>query len=223
LSDTNLPRRRQMVDEQLRARGIRDERVLAAMEQVPREAFVPPEHAAEAFSDRAVPLAFEQTVSQPYMVAAMTALLDLRPEHSVLEIGTGSGYQTAILARLARFVYTIERLAPLQAEARDRLESLGIHNVFYKVGDGSEGWPEESPFDRILVTAGAPHVPPALLEQLAEGGKLVIPVGGDADQTLTVIECIQGRFVETPGFPCRFVKLIGRQGWSDQPPPQEPP
>jgi protein-L-isoaspartate(D-aspartate) O-methyltransferase len=207
-----------MVDEQIRARGLKDERVLRVMEAMPRERFLPPEQAEHAFTDAAVPIGSGQTLSQPYMVAAMTAQLDPQPQHRVLEIGTGSGYQTAILARLAREVYTIERIGPLQDAARQLLVSLGIENVRYKVGDGTQGWPEEAPFDGIIVTAGAPEVPKPLVEQLVDGGRLVIPVGGLEEQTLTTIVRRGGRTIEMPGFSCRFVKLIGQQGW---PEPQE--
>jgi protein-L-isoaspartate(D-aspartate) O-methyltransferase len=208
--------RRQMVDEQIRSRGIRDPRVLEAMEQVPRERFVPPENRDEAFNDRALPIAWNQTISQPYMVAVMTDCLKLEPHHRVLEIGTGSGYQTAILARLAAEVYTIERISPLVDSARELLISLGVENVRYRCGDGSLGWPEAAPFDRIIVTAGAPRVPEALPRQLAEGGRLVIPVGGEQKQTLIIVESIRGRIVEHPRLGCRFVKLIGDQAWREQ-------
>ena len=149
------------------------------------------------------------------MVASMTACLDLQPSHRVLEIGTGSGYQTALLARLAREVFTIERWPALLESARSRLRGLDIHNVQYRVGDGTTGWPEAAPFDRLLVTAGAPEIPPALVDQLVEGGLLVIPVGDASDQILTVIEKRAGRTIERPQFPCRFVKLIGTQGWDE--------
>lgn len=204
-----------MVDEQIRRRGVKDERVLAAMETVPRELFVPGAQLDAALSDRALPIDCGQTISQPFMVAAMTALLKIRPEHRVLEIGTGSGYQTAVLAQLAGHVFTIERVADLQAAARRLLSSLDVTNVSYRVGDGTEGWPYEAPFDGIIVTAAAPEVPPPLRAQLAEGGRLVIPVGGEHEQILTVVEREQGRFRESPQFPCRFVKLIGRAGWEE--------
>jgi len=205
-----------MVAEQIRARRITDPRVLEAMERVPRERFVSPESVAEAFSDRALPIACGQTISQPYIVAAMTAQLELQSGHRVLEVGTGSGYQTAILACLARHVYTIERVEPLQTAARELLASLGIDNVSYRIGDGSAGWPEAAPFDCIIVTAGAPDIPQPLERQLADGGRLVIPVGAADEQTLTVLERIGNRTREKPQFPCRFVKLIGREAWPDK-------
>jgi len=157
--------------------GIRDRRVLAAVERVPREAFVPPElrHVAEA--DAPLPIGSGQTISQPYVVAYMTAALQLGGDERVLEVGTGSGYQTAVLAGLAREVFTVEILPELAAAARERLAALDCHNVRFRVGDGGLGWPEEAPFDRILVTAAAPAVPPALLDQLAPGGRLILPVG----------------------------------------------
>jgi protein-L-isoaspartate(D-aspartate) O-methyltransferase len=213
--DPSIVARRRMIFEQIHSRGIKDPRVLAAMEFVPREEFVPASTPEAALSDRALPIDCGQTISQPYMVASMTALLDVRPEHRVLEIGTGSGYQTAILAHLAGQVYTVERLPDLLEAARGRLERLGFSHVAYRLGDGTAGWPEEAPFDRILVTAGAPEPPRSLVEQLVEGGRLVIPVGGEKDQTLTLLEKLAGRIRETPQFSCRFVKLIGREGWSE--------
>jgi protein-L-isoaspartate(D-aspartate) O-methyltransferase len=213
-ADPYLAERQRMVDEQIRRRGIGDPRVLRVMELTPRERFVAPQASGQAFADQALPIECRQTISQPYMVAAMTTLLRVQPHHRVLEIGTGSGYQTAVLAQLCQTVYTVERLPLLTETAHATLHELGIHNVVYRVGDGTLGWPEEAPFDRIIVTAGAPpEIPPALLEQLAEGGRLVIPVGGETDQILTAVDRVQGRFHEHPQFPCRFVKLIGRQGW----------
>lgn len=214
-ADLRFPERRQMVDEQIRARGIDDERVVRTMEEIPRERFLPPGQARYAFADAAVNIGQGQTISQPYMVAAMTAQLDPRPHHRVLEIGTGSGYQTAILARLAREVYSVERIASLQDAARAVLESLGIENVRYRIGDGTQGWPEAAPFDGIIVTAGAPKVPKPLVDQLGELGRLVIPVGRHDEQTLTTIVRRGDRTIEMPGFACRFVKLIGREGWSE--------
>jgi len=204
-----------MVQTQIRARGITDPRVLEAMETVPRERFVLPEDAADAFTDRALSIACGQTISQPYMVASMTDALHAQPHHRVLEIGTGSGYQAAILARLAAHVYTIERLAPLQEDAERLLKVLGYTNISYRVGDGSLGWPEEAPFDGIIVTAGAPRIPQALIDQLADGGRLVIPVGDTIEQTLTIVERTGDRTREMPQYPCRFVRLLGQQGWSE--------
>jgi len=204
-----------MVQTQIRARGITDPRVLEAMETVPRERFVLPEDAADAFTDRALSIACGQTISQPYMVASMTDALHAQPHHRVLEIGTGSGYQAAILARLAAHVYTIERLAPLQEDAERLLKVLGYTNISYRVGDGSLGWPEEAPFDGIIVTAGAPRIPQALIDQLADGGRLVIPVGDTIEQTLTIVERTGDRTREMPQYPCLFVRLLGQQGCSE--------
>lgn len=186
------------------------------MGTVPREAFVPPRCEAVAYRDRALPLSSGQTISQPYMVAAMTEALGLEPDDRVLEIGTGSGYQTAILAEIAGEVYTVERLDSLSADARRTLEELGYGNVHFKVGDGTLGWPEEAPFDAILVTAASPDVPPPLFRQLeAEGGRLVIPVGTRGLQTLERV-VRRGDETETEELmSCRFVPLLGEEGWSD--------
>lgn len=205
--------RHRMIEDQLRPRGIRDERVLAVMAELPREQFVGSMCQHDSYCDRALPITEGQTISQPFMVASMTQLLRLDPAHTVLEIGTGSGYQTAVLARLAGHVDTIERIGVLQAEARGRLEGMGITNVTYQVGDGTKGWPEHAPYDRIIVTAGAPHTPPPLIDQLAENGRLVIPVGSRSEQTLTVLERREGRILEKPLYACRFVQLLGDEGW----------
>ncbi len=205
-----------MVEEQLRARGIRDERVLGVMADLPRERFVPASMRVQAYEDGALGVGEGQTISQPYIVALMTAELAVKPDDRVLEVGTGTGYQTAVLARLARRVYTIERLSGLARAAASTLKSLGIVNVETRVGDGSLGWPEESPFDRIIVTAGAPTVPQTLLGQLADGGVLVAPVGEHAAQRLVRVRRRGRTFHETPGLGCRFVKLIGGEGWPDE-------
>ncbi len=210
-----------MVAEQISSRGIEDLRVLAAMEEVPRELFVPSEKRDGAFSDAALPIACGQTISQPYIVAYMTACLAVEPHHRVLEIGTGSGYQTAVLARLAGEIYTIERVGALLTAARSLLDSLGASNVRYREGDGSLGWPEFAPFDRIMVTAAAPRVPQSLVQQLCDGGRLVIPVGGESQQTLTLVRLENGRVIETPRLPVRFVKLYGNQAWSADTKPAE--
>ncbi|MCK6484855.1 MAG: protein-L-isoaspartate(D-aspartate) O-methyltransferase [Phycisphaerae bacterium] len=206
--------RRIMLDRHLRARGISDERLLAVMADLPRERFVPPQLAASAYADSALPIDHGQTISQPYIVALMTEQLHPRPDHRVLEIGTGSGYQAAVLARLCAHVFTIERIAELSDAAAARLRDLGLNNVTYRVGDGTMGWPEEAAFDGIIVTAGAPHVPAALTQQLALGGRLVVPVGGDAEQSLRVLQRRPGRIIEDRSVPCRFVRLIGADGWS---------
>jgi protein-L-isoaspartate(D-aspartate) O-methyltransferase len=206
--------RERMVATQIAARGISDERVLEAMRDVPRHRFVPEHVQRDAYGDRPLPIGEGQTISQPYMVASMTAALGVRDTDSVLEIGTGSGYQTAILARLARRVVTIERLASLSAHAAGVLASLSISNVLPVVGDGSEGYPPEAPYDRILVTAGAPSIPPALKAQLAAVGRLVIPVGPSGYQQLTIVDREGTIYQIRSGEACVFVPLIGRQGWT---------
>jgi len=189
--------------------------VLEAMRRVPRELFVPDSLQREAYDDRALPIGPGQTISQPYIVAYMTAELDVKPEHTVLEIGTGTGYQAAILAHLARTVYTIECDAGLSARAQERLTALNITNVHCSVGDGSLGQPEAAPFDRIIVTAGCPHTPQALLDQTADDGLIVLPVGPADTQTLLRFRRQARGTTETPLIPCRFVKLVGQQAWQD--------
>ncbi len=204
-----------MVESQIARRGIRDERVLEAMRAIPRERFLPPDQIAHAYEDRALLVRLGQTISQPYIVALMTESLRLSPDHRVLEVGTGTGYQTAILATLAGQVFTIERIEELAVSVPKRLEDLGLENVSFRTADGSVGWPEEAPFDRITVTAAAPRVIPALVNQLAEGGRLVIPVGDEETQRLTVVERHQGTTVERPSIAVRFVKLIGTSGFPE--------
>ncbi len=189
--------------------GIRSPSVLAVMGRVPRERFVPEGVRHLAYADRALPIACDQTISQPYIVALMTEALALKGGERVLEIGTGSGYQTAVLAELAGEVISIERHEPLSQEAARVLEELGYKNVQLIVGDGTLGWPEGAPYDRILVAAAAAHVPPALEEQLAEGGTLVIPVGPAQQQTLEAYRKVGGRLVAEPLSGCRFVPLVG--------------
>jgi protein-L-isoaspartate(D-aspartate) O-methyltransferase len=202
-----------MVHGQLTSRGIRDARVLDAMRRVPRDAFVPRESRGLAYTDRALPIAGGQTISQPYMVALMTEALELQPADRVLEVGTGSGYQAAILGELAARVTTIERHAELADGARATLASLGYANVTVVVGDGSRGWPEGAPYDAILVAAGSPRVPPSLTTQLADGGRLVVPVGPREHQTLTLVRRVGGQLVEATREGCVFVPLIGEEGW----------
>jgi len=205
--------RKTMVEGQLRARGIKNEKVLAAMLNVPRHAFVPEELKTSAYDDCPLPIGEGQTISQPYMVAAMTEYLEVEKKHRVLEIGTGSGYQTAILAELAGMVYTVERIGTLQKRAKEILDKLGYDNVEYLLGDGTLGWPEESPFDRIIVTAGAPRVPQPLKDQLKENGIIIIPVGGNFGQDLTKVVRKNGAFKETSLMACIFVRLMGKEGW----------
>ena len=202
-----------MVSEQLRGRGIRDERLLAAMGKVPRERFIAPEYAREAYADSPLPIGEGQTVSQPYMVAAMVEALEVHSSDRVLEVGTGTGYEAAVLADLAAEVWTIERHAELADQARQILLQLGYENVHVICGDGSLGLPEQAPFDKIVVAAGAPQAPPSLLAQLAEGGVLVVPVGNRVDQQLQVMRKVAGEIITTRHVLCCFVPLVGAEGW----------
>lgn len=205
--------RERMVEEQLARRGITDARVLEAMGRVPRHRFVEEALRDRAYGDHPLPIGEGQTISQPHVVATMTQLLRLRGPEKVLEVGTGSGYQTAILATLARRVCSVERLMGLAIRARRILEELGYTNAVVKTADGTYGWADEAPFDRILVTAGAPALPGPLIQQLAEGGRLVAPVGGPQSQVLQVVEKVDGHLrISTEG-DCAFVKLVGRYGW----------
>ena len=206
-------RRARMVEDQLRGRGIRDERVLAAMGKVPRERFVAPEYAREAYADSPLPIGEGQTVSQPYMVAAMVEALEVHPSDRLLEVGTGTGYEAAVLAELAAEVWTIERHAELADKASETLEELGYGNVHVICGDGSLGLPEQAPFDKIVVAAGAPQAPPSLIAQLAEGGVVVVPVGNRVDQQLQVARKVGGQMVTTRHVQCCFVPLVGAEGW----------
>ncbi len=204
-----------MVKTQLIPRGIKDQRVLDAMLKVPRHLFVEEALRGEAYNDHPLPIGHKQTISQPYIVALMTQALELKgPEHT-LEIGTGSGYQTAILAELCEKVYTVERIRPLLEQARKKLWELGYTNILFKAFDGTLGWEEYAPFDAIIVTAGAPRVPQPLLDQLADGGRLVIPVGGKFSQDLIKITKKNGDIVQKNLGGCRFVDLIGVHGWKD--------
>jgi protein-L-isoaspartate(D-aspartate) O-methyltransferase len=226
--------RHRMVEEQLRSRGLADERVLAAMDSVPRHLFVRSSERHAAYDDSPLPIGLGQTISQPYIVACMTGLLNLQPNHKVLEIGTGSGYQAAILATLAAEVWTVERHAELARQADELLRSLGYANVRVIAGDGTVGFPEAAPFDAIIVTAAAPHVPEALRGQLGPGGRMVIPVAAGYAEDLKLIERLpdeppakapapanistprtapEPRFRETSILGCTFVPLIGEQGY----------
>jgi protein-L-isoaspartate(D-aspartate) O-methyltransferase len=205
--------RARMVERQLRGRGIEDERVLAAMGEVPREAFVPPRMRHRAYADSALPIGSEQTISQPWIVAAICQAMELTGGESVLEVGTGSGYSAAVLSRLAAKVLSVERHESLARAAREALAEIGVDNVELLVGDGSRGVPERAPFDAIAVHATAPAPPPALVDQLADGGRLVIPIAMDAADMLTQLRR-RGEEVELESIgPCRFVPLIGEEGF----------
>jgi protein-L-isoaspartate(D-aspartate) O-methyltransferase len=205
--------RRRMVEDQLYARGIQDPHVLRIMGAIPRHLFMDPTFASRAYSDHALPIGQDQTISQPYMVALMTQALALTGEEKVLEIGTGSGYQTAILAELADRVFTIERIAQIGAQAKERLTAMGYNNIVFRIGDGSLGWRDMAPFDRVIVTAGAPRVPAFLEEQLAPGGRCVVPVGESENQMLILVSRTGEGLVERVLCACSFVPLIGREGF----------
>jgi protein-L-isoaspartate(D-aspartate) O-methyltransferase len=205
--------RRAMVEEQLAGRGIRDPRVLEAFARVPRHEFVPEDLRDRAYGDHPLPIGQGQTISQPYIVAFMTEALELRGGERVLEVGTGSGYQAAILKEMGADLYTVELLPEIAEVAKARLERLGWRDAHFRVGDGSRGWPEEAPFDRILVAAGAPSMPVALPQQLREGGSMVIPVGGEEEQDLLLVRRRGGRVDWRKLCGCIFVKLRGAEGW----------
>jgi protein-L-isoaspartate(D-aspartate) O-methyltransferase len=207
--------RERMVQRQLRARGIADPRVLDAMRRVPRHAFMDESLYKEAYDDNPLPIGEGQTISQPYMVAVMTELLETNPQARILEIGTGSGYQAAVLSVLCRWVFSVERIPRLAERARETLHKCGYDNVTIVVADGTRGRPEHAPYDGIIVTAGSPGVPDVLVDQLIEGGRLVIPVGDRFSQTLKrVVKTKRGTRIEDHTG-CRFVDLIGEFGWSD--------
>jgi len=205
--------RDEMVEHQIKARGVHDPRVLEAMRRIPRHLFVPEPNRPRAYEDKPLPVGEGQTISQPYIVGWMTELLRLDGHETVLEIGTGTGYQAAVLGMLARKVYTMERLEPLAKSARRRLEKLGFKNIEVTVGDGSKGFPEHAPYHGIIVTAGSPQVPQALVEQLADGGRLVIPVGTSSMQMLTIVEKHGDTISSTEKGSCVFVPLVGKYGW----------
>jgi protein-L-isoaspartate(D-aspartate) O-methyltransferase len=205
--------RNEMVESQLIPRGIKDSRVLEAMRKVPRHLFMDKSMWYKAYDDMALPIGEGQTISQPYMVAIMTELLDLKGDEAVLEIGTGSGYQAAILAELSRDVYSFERMQALSEKAKEVIMSLGYKNIHLKVGDGTLGWPEAAPFDRILITAGAPEFPEPLIEQLSEGGMILAPVGDRCSQQLVKTMKRSGKLLKEYHTPCVFVPLLGKYGW----------
>jgi protein-L-isoaspartate(D-aspartate) O-methyltransferase len=214
MSDAHAAQRERMIRDHIAARGVKDERVLAALRKVPRHLFVKDHLRTQAYGDHALPIGSAQTISQPYIVARMTELLEVQPSSSVLEIGTGSGYQTAILALLARRVYSLERVPELAQQAIPRMRQLGLDNVKIQVFDGTVGWSEWAPYDRILVTAGAPKVPEPLLDQLAPGGVLVIPEGQMQAQKLVIYrKSARGEVRRREGEEVAFVPLLGRHGW----------
>jgi protein-L-isoaspartate(D-aspartate) O-methyltransferase len=202
-----------MVEEQVVARGVRDPRVLAAMRRVPRHLFVDEALGERAYGDHPLPIGDGQTISQPFMVAKMTELLQLTGSEKVLEVGTGSGYQAAVLGELAARVCTIERVPRLAQHAREILERLGYTNVWVRVANGTLGWPDEAPFDRIVVAAGGPGVPPPLFDQLTERGRMVMPIGTTASQVLQLIEKSGGAMQTSEHAGCAFVKLVGKYAW----------
>jgi len=205
--------RERMVDEQLRRRGISDAAVLEAMRVIERHRFISPELAEHAYDDAPLPIGADQTISQPFIVAEMTQIAEVKRNDKVLEIGTGCGYQTAVLARLAREVHSVECIAELQSRAVKTLRELGFTNCFFKVGDGSQGWPEAAPFDVIIVTAAMPGIPRPLLEQLSPSGRLIAPIGEDELQTLVRIAREKGHWQERYFGDCRFVKMVGKFGF----------
>ncbi len=208
--------RNEMVTKQIIARGISDPRVLSAMRSVPRHLFVSEAMMDQAYGDYPLPIGEQQTISQPYIVAEMTQALQLTPEDRVLEIGTGSGYQAAILSHIVFRVYTIERIYSLYVRTRKLFDQLRYHNIVTRYSDGTTGWKDESPFDAIMVTAGAPEIPTVLVNQLAVGGRMVIPVGDRHSQDLIKLFRDQQGIHQTNLGGCRFVKLIGEHGWGDQ-------
>jgi protein-L-isoaspartate(D-aspartate) O-methyltransferase len=207
--------RKRMVDEQIVGRGVRDGHVLTVMRKIPRHEFLPEAIRGMAYTDNALPLGEGQTMSQPYMVALMTELLSLKGSERVLEIGTGSGYQAAVLAELCEKVYTVERIKSLADKARATLDRLGYKRVAIKIYDGTYGWKEMAPFDAIVVTAGSPDVPAPLVEQLKVGGRMVIPVGERYGQELIVVDKTAEGVATTRSIPCVFVPLIGNHGWKE--------
>lgn len=211
--DPYVSHRLAMVEYQLRRRGIHDQRVLQAMEEVPRHEFIPEPERHRAYHDQPVSIGEDQTISQPYIVAVMTQFLSVEPENKVLEIGTGTGYQAAVLSRLSGQVYTIERHATLAERAEEIFRRIGYQNIHVVVGDGTRGLPDHAPYDRILVAAAAPSVPPPLLEQLSEGGRMIIPVGSSDTQVLQFLRKSQGEIFTSNLEGCRFVPLIGEGGF----------
>jgi protein-L-isoaspartate(D-aspartate) O-methyltransferase len=212
-SDTFQAERLSMVENQLRRRGIQDENALRAMADVPRHEFIPENYWKQAYEDRPVPIGEEQTISQPYIVAAMISVLQVGPEDSVLEIGTGTGYQAAVLSHLAKQVFTVERHAVLAEQAKRLFQKLGYTSIDALIGDGSRGLPAHAPYDRIIVAAAAPAIPQPLLEQLREGGRMIIPVGTSDVQVLQLVRKSGGEIFTSSLEGCRFVPLVGEGGF----------
>lgn len=214
IHDYRLARER-MVKSQLISRGIDDQNVLRVMGKIHRHLFIEEALEGEAYNDHPLPIGHKQTISQPYIVALMTQALELTGDERTLELGTGSGYQTAILAELSRTVYTVERIRPLLETAKEILDALGYVNILYKIDDGTLGWKDFAPYDAVIVTAGAPKIPDPLLEQLAEGGRMIIPIGNRFSQELIKVVKVKNTFKEESLGGCRFVDLIGAHGWKD--------
>ena len=207
--------RLEMVERQIKNRGINDERVLAAFREIPRHVFIETPHQGEAYEDHPLPIGYGQTISQPYIVALMTERLTLKGDEKVLEIGTGSGYQAAILARLAHEVHSVERIPKLAQQAKENLRMSGINNVAVHVGDGTLGWPQKAPYNAIMITAGTPVMPAGLVGQLSEGGRLIAPVGSRWRQMLELWIMHAGKIEKEEVLPVVFVPLIGEQGWKE--------
>jgi protein-L-isoaspartate(D-aspartate) O-methyltransferase len=205
--------RENMVELQIKSRGTNNEKVLEAMREIPRHLFVPEQQRAYAYEDFPLPIGEGQTISQPHIVALMTEMLQLKGHEKVLEIGTGSGYQAAVLSKIAKEVYTIEKIESLGLEAERLFKELGYKNIKVKIGDGTEGWSEYAPYDGIIVTAGSPKIPEPLIEQLGENGRIIIPVGNSFSQDLIIGEKIKGELIKRTICGCVFVPLIGKHGW----------
>lgn len=213
--DDLAQKRFDMVERQIKARGVKNPLVLEALKNVPRHEFIPPALLEAAYEDTPLPISHGQTISQPYIVAVMVEAAEIKPGDAVLEIGTGSGYAAAVVAEIAKQVYTVERIEPLATDAIGRFKNLGYNNIEVKIGDGTLGWQEKGPFDAIIVTAGAPVIPSSLTKQLNEGGRLIIPVGDAIMQHLLRIRKKNGRLIQEILEAVRFVPLIGKEGWED--------
>ena len=205
-----------MLEKHLKNRGIKDKRILQAFEKVPREYFVPESLQNEAYADYPLPIGEGQTISQPYIVALMLELLDINPTDKILEVGTGSGYQTSLLAILGKEVYTVERIKSLYELSRKNIDKMKLKNIRFRLGDGSLGWKEAAPFDKIIVSAATPAIPQPLLEQLSVNGKMVIPVGSKHSQILTIVKKTEKGYTYIQKDNCIFVPLIGQEGWQEQ-------